>query len=140
MSHSHADDAHPHTNYLVIFIVLCVFTAFSVMFDIIELSKGLTVAAVMAVATMKALCVMMFFMHLKFEGRWKYVLLLPTCILAIGLPLALAPDIGLHYYTPDVPQIRDFELMMQHHPGHTTADRLGVEEQEHDPSVGGAAH
>ena len=44
---------------------------------------------------------MRYFMHLKFEGLWKYVLLLPTAILACGLPLALAPDIALHYYTPE---------------------------------------
>ncbi len=139
MSSDHAE-SHPHTNYFLVFGALCVFTAISVIFDVIELSKGLTVAAVMAVAVMKALCVMLFFMHLKFEGRWKYVLLLPTCILAVGLPLALAPDIGLHYYTPDVPQVRDFEAMMQHKPGHTTADRLGVEEQAHDAAVGGGSH
>jgi cytochrome c oxidase subunit 4 len=41
---------------------------------------------------------------------WKYVLLLPTAILALGLPLALAPDIALHYYTPEHPAMqRDYE-------------------------------
>ena len=44
-------------------------------------------------------------MHLKFEGRWKYLLLAPTVVLAMGLPLALLPDVGLHYYTPVVPQV-----------------------------------
>ena len=29
-----------------------------------------------------------------------------TAILACGLPLALAPDVGLHYYRTDVPQYR----------------------------------
>ena len=53
-----------------------------------------TLVLVLSVATAKALFVMMYFMHLKFEGRWKYVLLSPTVILAIGLPLALLPDIG----------------------------------------------
>jgi cytochrome c oxidase subunit IV len=43
-------------------------------------------------------------MHLKFEGKWKFLLLSPTIILAIGLPLALLPDVGEHYYTLDVPQ------------------------------------
>ncbi len=48
---------------------------------------------------------MLFFMHLKFERNWKYVFLFPTTILAIGLPLALLPDIGVHYYEVDVPQM-----------------------------------
>ena len=48
---------------------------------------------------------MAYFMHLKFEGRWKYLLLAPTVSLAMGLPLALLPDIGVHYYTPPAPQI-----------------------------------
>ncbi len=59
---------------------------------------------VLAVATAKALFVMMNFMHLRFEGRWKYLLLSPTVILAVGLPLALLPDVGVHYYTTDIPQ------------------------------------
>lgn len=93
-----------HVNYMLIFIGLCILTALSVVCDVVEMSKGVVVIAVLAVATAKALLVMMFFMHLKFEGRWKYVLLMPTAILACGLPLALAPDVGLHYYTLQVPQ------------------------------------
>ena len=68
----------------------------------------------MAVA--KALCVMAFFMHLKFEGRWKFVLLSPTIILAIGIPLALLPDVGLHYYSVDIPQ-NDPSASVSHHGG-----------------------
>jgi cytochrome c oxidase subunit 4 len=61
----------------------------------------------MAVACAKAMFVLRYFMHLKFEGNWKFIVLLPTTILAIGLIFALAPDIGLHYYQPDVPQNRE---------------------------------
>ena len=100
----HAHDTH-HVNYLLIFAILCVCTALSVIFDVIHLSKPLTIVLVMSVAITKALCVMMFFMHLKFEGNWKFVLLAPTTILAIGLPLALFPDVGASYYTPTAPQV-----------------------------------
>jgi len=41
----------------------------------------------------------------EFEGNWKYVLLAPTTILAIGLPIALFPDIGSSYYTNAAPQV-----------------------------------
>ncbi len=100
---SHDEHGH-HVNYLVIFLVLCVCTALSVAFDILAFSKPVTIVLVLAVACAKALCVMMFFMHLKFEGNWKYVLLAPTTILAIGLPLALLPDIGVAYYQSTAPQ------------------------------------
>jgi cytochrome c oxidase subunit 4 len=62
---------------------------------------------VLAVACAKALFVMMYFMHLKFEGKWKYVLLAPTIVLAMAIPAALMPDIGSHYYDYDVPQTRE---------------------------------
>lgn len=102
---SHADHDTHHVNYLAIFGVLCVCTALSVIFDVIHLSKAVTIVLVMSVAITKALCVMMFFMHLKFEGNWKFVLLAPTTILAIGLPLALYPDVGASYYTQTAPQV-----------------------------------
>ena len=90
---------------MAIFFVLCVCTALSVIFDVVHLSKPITIVLVMSVAITKALCVMMFFMHLKFEGNWKFVLLAPTTILAIGLPLALFPDVGASYYTQTAPQV-----------------------------------
>jgi cytochrome c oxidase subunit 4 len=100
---SHDDHGH-NVNYLVIFFVLCICTALSVVFDVLHFSKPITIVLVLAVACAKAMCVMMFFMHLKFEGNWKYVLLAPTTILAIGLPLALMPDIGVNYYKSSAPQ------------------------------------
>jgi cytochrome c oxidase subunit 4 len=125
---AHSDhDAHDthHVNYLAIFFVLCVCTALSVIFDVVHMSKPVTIVLVMSVAITKALCVMMFFMHLKFEGNWKFVLLAPTTILAIGLPLALFPDVGASYYTSTAPQITkwaeeisDYE---KHHAEHTEA-------------------
>jgi cytochrome c oxidase subunit IV len=135
MSHeAHADhDSHDthHVNYLAIFGILCVCTALSVIFDVIHLSKGLTIVLVLSVAVTKALCVMMFFMHLKFEGNWKFVLLAPTTILAIGLPLALFPDIGASYYTPTAPQVTSW------------AEEISVyqvEQAKHGEHVEGASH
>jgi cytochrome c oxidase subunit 4 len=105
MADSH--DAHAHPPYKFIFGVLCLFTGISWLADELKdfiPGAGLLAVIVLGVATVKALCVMLYFMHLKFERPWKYVLLAPTCILAIGLPLALLPDIGVHYYVVDVPQ------------------------------------
>ncbi|HQX50445.1 MAG TPA: cytochrome C oxidase subunit IV family protein [Planctomycetaceae bacterium] len=109
MSHdTHAGhDAHDthHVNYLAIFLILCFCTALSVIFDVMKLDKPVLIVFVLSVAIAKASCVMMFFMHLKFEGNWKFVLLAPTTILAIGLPLALFPDVGASYYHPTAPQV-----------------------------------
>lgn len=94
-----------HVNYLLIFIALCVLTALSVVSDVFRpASQAVLIVIVLAIASAKAACVLMFFMHLKFEGNWKFVLLGPTTILAIGLPLALLPDIGMHYYVGLTPQ------------------------------------
>jgi cytochrome c oxidase subunit 4 len=102
-----SDEHHSghHVNYLTIFFVLCGCTALSVAFDLLQVSKAVTMVLVLAVACAKAMCVMMYFMHLKFEGNWKFVLLAPTTILAIGLPLALFPDVGSSYYTSTAPQV-----------------------------------
>lgn len=109
MSDEHAQHSAP---YGIVFAALCVFTGLSWIADEMKqggigifADEGIIIALVLAIASAKALCVMGYFMHLKFERNWKYLLLAPTAILAIGLPLALMPDMGVHYYTVDVPQV-----------------------------------
>ncbi|MSR57421.1 MAG: oxidase [Planctomycetaceae bacterium] len=101
-------DEHPHVNYWLVFLALCILTAASVVADMVRGKMGimLLVLIVLTVATFKAMFVMMYFMHLKFEGKWKYVLLAPTMILALAIPAALMPDIGSHYYDVQVPQTK----------------------------------
>ena len=89
----------PHANYLAVFGVLCGLTALSVAFDFLPgLPTAARAALVLGVAAAKAACVLAYFMHLKFEGAWKYVVLAPTALLGVGLVLALWPDIAVHYY------------------------------------------
>jgi cytochrome c oxidase subunit 4 len=112
MSEAHEEHTFGHhVWYFGVFLALCVLTGVSVLCDLFHINSrligGINVVLaclVLSVATAKALFVMMFFMHLRFEGRWKFLLLSPTLILALGLPLALLPDVGRHYYTTDVPQ------------------------------------
>ena len=105
-----ADQQSHHAPYFIIYFVLCCLTLISALTDVVHIpSKALLIVIVFSVAAAKALFVMTYFMHLKFEGRWKYVLLTPTIILAMGLPMALMPDIGLHYYTVQVPQWENAE-------------------------------
>jgi len=96
-----------HGRYALVFGALCLLTLGSIVSDVVDIdSKALLVVIVMAIAVAKSTCVALFFMHLKFERNWKYVLLAPTTVLAIGLPVALLPDVGIHYYRTDVPQMR----------------------------------
>ena len=81
-----------HLSYFAIFVALCICTVLSVIFDSLPLNKRTVAVMVLAVAVAKAQFVMRYFMHLTFEGNWKFVLLLPVAILACGLPLAL----GIH--------------------------------------------
>jgi cytochrome c oxidase subunit 4 len=121
----HAHDASHGAAYRNVFIALCVFTLVSVGADWFksDTTRGKIIlgAVVLAVATCKALCVMLYFMHLKFERAWKYLLLAPTLIIAAALPLSLRPDIGETYYTLDIQQQRDYpehEASQNHGGGH----------------------
>ncbi len=62
-----------------------------------HLNTGL---AVFGISIIKAMLVVLCFMHLWWEASWKYVVTLPTTCLAILLAGLLFPDIGyrLHHY------------------------------------------
>lgn len=119
MDHAHSE-SHPHVNYFFVFLALCGCTALSVILDVVEMSKMLLVVSVLAVAVAKAMFVMTYFMHLKFEGRWKFIILMPTAILGVGLMVALAPDIAMHYYDYDVMQTQVAPQEDAHGTGHGT--------------------
>ena len=111
--HGHSDEFHSHGKlYFSVFLVLLACTVISFVADKMKgLDHNIVICIVMAVAVCKALCVMMYFMHLKFERAWKYLLLAPTFVLAFTIPFALAPDIGWHYYTSTASQIGEYEAM-----------------------------
>jgi len=131
---AHDDHGSHHVNYLFVFLALCGFTALSVVFDGLAgmVPHAVVIVLVLAVAVAKALCVMMFFMHLKFEGNWKYVLLAPTTILAIGLPLALMPDISANYYISTAPQATEWRAEMMEYKAAHAHDESHPEDADHD--------
>jgi caa(3)-type oxidase subunit IV len=53
---------------------------------------------ILLVASAKALLVILFFMHWKYEKGWKYLLCVPTILLAIVAVLALLPDVAYETY------------------------------------------
>tara|TARA_R110002095_G_scaffold131203_1_gene113966 strand:- start:2804 stop:3214 length:411 start_codon:yes stop_codon:yes gene_type:complete len=114
--------SHSYVKYSSIFFALCICTVLSILFDVIDLRAHnlfglngvvLLSAGVLSIACAKALFVLIYFMHLKFEGKWKYVLLSPTIVLAMSLTVAITPDIGIHYYTNESPQIDYLEQAQQ---------------------------
>jgi cytochrome c oxidase subunit IV len=52
----------------------------------------LLVTGLLSLALVKAGMVGWYFMHLKFERPWVYLLIVPACVLAVGLTLTLVPD------------------------------------------------
>jgi cytochrome c oxidase subunit 4 len=109
-THLHGDEAHAHgdghgglTKYVYVFVALCVLTSAS-FFTYSSYWPWHHVPMVgwifmMAVSCTKAMLVILFFMHVKYEASWKYVLTIPASVMAIFLMLALIPDVGRRYST-----------------------------------------
>ena len=47
-------------------------------------------------ALVKAGLVGYYFMHVKFEGKWVYLTIIPAIFMAMVVVLGLVPDIALH--------------------------------------------
>jgi cytochrome c oxidase subunit 4 len=103
-AHGHGDphgDGHGHGGvgkYVLVFIALCVLTAISFAVGnsqtLRESSPGAMWGLMMAVSCVKAMLVILFFMHMLWEANWKYVLTIPASMMSIFLLLMLIPDIG----------------------------------------------
>jgi cytochrome c oxidase subunit 4 len=111
MDHANIYDHHAHDDhggiakYLYVFLALCVLTVASFWtysdFPVrwpFHNQPAVGWAFMFAVACSKAMLVILFFMHVKYEASWKYVLTVPPAIMAVFLGLALVPDIGLRNY------------------------------------------
>lgn len=91
-------DVESHAPYIKIWAWLLVLTILEYLYALwasTHTSFFLLVLGLMSLATIKATLVGMFFMHLKFEGRWVYIMLVPAAVLASVFVMALYPDIGM---------------------------------------------
>jgi cytochrome c oxidase subunit IV len=84
--------------YMRVFAALIVLTscslfAYSPLWPFQE-TPWIRIAFMFTVSCIKAFLVISFFMHLRWEANWKYVLTIPTSIMAIFLMIMLTPDIG----------------------------------------------
>ncbi len=97
-AHSYEHEHVSAWTYLGVFAGLCVLTAISVWLGNSSLKQHAPRAAwagMMAVSCGKAMLVILFFMHLKWEANWKYVLTIPAMMMSVFLVCMLIPDIGL---------------------------------------------
>ena len=56
-------------------------------------------------------------MHLKFEGRWVYFMIVPAGVLAMIFVLALYPDIGMQPISEQPPSAEEVGVVLPGQPG-----------------------
>lgn len=101
IAEEHQQEAH--APYLLVWMWLAILTGVEYFYAagfkdfFVILLCGLLV-----LAGVKAGMVGWYFMHLKFEGKWVYLLIVPAIILATILVLALVPDQALKPEDTDV--------------------------------------
>src|SRR5688500_9797033 len=93
--HGHTEPMPHHSvPYFLIFGLLVVLTIVTVAVAFIDIqSEIVKVLLALAIASVKASAVAFFFMHLKFEGKLIYLILIVPLLLCILLVVALIPDI-----------------------------------------------
>ena len=85
-----------HAPYLKVWAILAVLTAVEYFYAMIFKDHfPVLVLGLVSLALVKAGMVGWFFMHLKFERKWVYLLIVPACVMAVFLTLALCPDMAM---------------------------------------------
>ena len=131
-------DHHAHGGlgkYLLVFLALCGLTTMSFFTyspawpwrD--QPQVGWTF--MMAVSCIKAMLVILVFMHVWWEANWKYVLTIPAAMMALFLGIMLIPDVGLRNRM--VSQERAIHMARP-------SDLLVLEKASGDTGHGGEAH
>src|SRR5437868_1865106 len=91
-------EPHHKVNYIAVFLTLVVLTILTVAVAFMNLEKEWQkVLLALTIASIKASCVAFFFMHLKFEGKLIYLILIVPLMLCVLLTVALIPDVLLNH-------------------------------------------
>src|SRR6476661_10827710 len=101
--HGHTEPVPHHAvNYVAIFFTLVVLTIVTVAVAFIGLKQEWQkVLLALAIASAKASFVVLYFMHLKFEGKLIYLILIVPVTFCIILVVALLPDISFGHIFHD---------------------------------------
>jgi len=98
-----------HAPYMRVWAILAVLTLIEYLYAAMFKDYFLIlVFGLLSMALVKAGMVGWFFMHLKFERKWVYLLIIPACIMAVLLTLALYPDMALKPVTEENPEEETF--------------------------------
>ncbi len=79
--------------YMIIAIILAICTSLSFLFNQAISVKVLAFFLILAVAITKAVLVALYFMHLKWDWKMLYFLIIPAFILGTMMMIVLMPDI-----------------------------------------------
>lgn len=90
-----AAHAHEGLSYRTVFLTLLVLTAATVGAYAIDFGHVGGIVVAMAIASLKATLVALYFMHLRFEVRSIYIVVGVPLVLTLILVVTLVPDIGL---------------------------------------------
>ncbi len=89
-------EVESHAPYMKVWFVLAVFTGLEYFYALFLKDHFLVlVLGLVTMALFKASLVGWFFMHLKFERKWVYILIIPACVMAVFLTLMLYPDMAM---------------------------------------------
>jgi cytochrome c oxidase subunit 4 len=89
-------EVESHAPYMKVWFILAVLTGVEYFYALIFKDYfGLLVGGLVSLALIKACMVGWYFMHLKFERKWVYILIVPACVMAVFLTLALVPDMAM---------------------------------------------
>ena len=94
-AHGHTEPTpHHHVNYLAVFGTLVVLTVVTVAVAFLGIKNELAkVLLALLIASIKASAVILYFMHMKFEGKLIYLILIAPLCFCLLLVFALLPDV-----------------------------------------------
>ena len=95
-AHGHAEPVpHHKVNYVAVFSTLVVLTVVTVVVAFLGIKSELAkVMLALAIASIKASAVILYFMHMKFEGKLIYLILIVPVTFCVVLVLSLLPDVS----------------------------------------------
>ncbi len=100
-THEAQEEAEATTPYIRIWVVLLVLTVLEYFYaKIMAGNMTSLIAGLLLLAGIKAGLVGLYFMHVKYEGKWVYAIMVPVGILATIVVLGLIPDIATPHENP----------------------------------------
>ncbi len=97
-----AEERGHYKTYWTVFIVLCVCTAVSFVFNTLLGQTGLSAALISVVAIIKAALVVMIFMHLTTDWKKVAAIMIPVLIMCVMTVIILSIDQALAWHAyPD---------------------------------------